>query len=345
MLATEQRAAGVHVAAVLQPHEASDHPFIASLRGADIPVTTIEVGSKHYYKEYSALRGVISRLSPSIVHTHGYRADIVGGIAARRCRVPVVSTVHGFTGGSWRNRMNEKLQLLALRRCSATIAVSRPLVERLTAAGVSPPRIYLVPNAIATPTSLSRVEARRKLGLSETQPVAGWVGRLSHEKGPDVMLKALALSDSDWQLSIIGDGPERSSLRRLADEEGIASRATFHGEVANAASFMNAFDALVISSRTEGTPISLLEAMSLGVPIVATDVGGIPDVVSDSEAIIVRPEDPRAIAAALSEARSNVMATRKRVEAARSRVRTNHSIQRWIDAIAAAYESALSSRS
>lgn len=344
MIAAEQRSAGVHVAAVLQPHEAVDHPFIMGLRAADIPVTTIEVGRKRYYKEYSALRRIISRLSPSIVHTHGYRADLVAGFAARRSRVPVVSTVHGFTGGDWRNRVNERLQLLALRRCSATIAVSRPLVERLTAEGVTPTRIHLVPNAIATPMSLSREEARRKLGLSEAGFVVGWVGRLSREKGLDVMLKALALSDPDSHLSIIGEGPERSSLRRLADEEGIASRVKFHGEVANAASLMNAFDTLVISSRTEGTPISLLEAMALGVPIVATKVGGIPDVVSDSEAIIVPAEDPRAIAAALSEMRSNPSAARKRAGAARSRVHSAYGVRRWMADIGAAYESVLGTR-
>lgn len=344
MMAVEQRAAGVHVAAVLQPHEAENHPFVTNLRALGVPVTIIEVGSKHYLKEYRALRRLISRLSPAIVHTHGYRADLIGGLAARGSNVPAVSTVHGFTGGSWRNQINEKLQLLAVRRSAAAIAVSRPLVDRLAAEGVPRERIHLVPNAIASASSLSRLEARRRLDLSTDGFVVGWVGRLSPEKGPDVMLHALALSAPDCQLSVIGEGPERDSLRSLAEQSGIASRVVFHGEVASAASVMSAFDAIVISSRTEGTPITLLEAMSLGVPVIATNVGGIPDVVTDAEAVLVEAENPRAIANAITEVRSNLVATRNRAEAARSRVHSRYGVQRWMTLITAAYKSALSKR-
>ncbi len=343
-MAAEQRGNGAHVAAVLQPHESENHPFVTNLRAQDIPVTTIEVASKQYLKEYRALRQLISRLSPAIVHTHGYRADLVGGLAARRSDVPAVSTVHGFTGGNWRNQINEKLQLYALRHSAAAITVSRPLADRLAAEGILRERIHLIPNAIAAPRALSRIEARRQLGLPVDGFVVGWIGRLSREKGPDVMLQALASSEPAFHLSVIGEGPERDSLRRLAEQLGIASRLTFHGEVANAASLMNAFDAIVISSRTEGTPITLLEAMAVGVPVIATNVGGIPDVVTDAEAVIVGAEDPRAIARALGDVRSNVATSRARADAARVRVESKYGLQRWMTAIAAAYSSALSNR-
>jgi len=108
------------------------------------------------------------------------------------------------------------------------------------------------------------------------------VGRLSREKGADVILDAIAACKPPWRLSIIGDGPERERLKQQAARLGITDRVTWHGPVSNAGKLLSAFDAFVLSSRTEGTPIVLFEAMHSGVPIVTTSVGGVPDVVSST---------------------------------------------------------------
>ena len=141
-----------------------------------------------------------------------------------------------------------------------------------------------------SPTPLSRADARRALGLPATGLIAGWVGRLSREKGIDVFIDALAsLTDRTIHAAILGDGPERTT--ESARAESIApSRFRWLGAVPDAARYFAAFDLFVLSSRTEGLPMVMLEAMAAGIPIVATNVGGIPDLLSSSEGMLVAPE-------------------------------------------------------
>ena len=344
MLAAGQENRGVHVAAVLAPGSDTDHPFVSKLHNIGIPVTQIVVGARSYYREYRSLSNLIDRLRPAVVHTHGYRADVIGSLAARARKVPAVSTVHGFTGGGVRNWINERLQCFALKRADAVIAVSQPLVARLVAAGVPPEKIRCIQNGYSPTKHLQRSVARERLGIVGEGPVVGWIGRLSPEKGADIMLEALALSDSSWRLSVIGDGAEKDSLRRQAERLGLSERITFHGEIGNAASLLTAFDAFVLSSRTEGTPITLLEAMDAQVPIVATAVGGVPDVVTPDTAILVNAEQPAAIARGLSEIRNDAPAAAQRSMRARERLVSEFGAARWVDAVGRVYVAA-SSRS
>jgi glycosyltransferase involved in cell wall biosynthesis len=337
---------GVHVGAVLTPGEADGHPFIARLEARGVPVTRVVVAARSYVKEYRLLGALIARVNPQLVHTHGYRADVIAGALARAHHIPTVSTVHGFTGGGRRDRLYERIQCLALRRANAVIAVSKPLAEYLAGVGISRDKIHCVPNAFMPPlTSPARSAARERLGIAREALVAGWVGRLSREKGADVMLDALAQVNASWQLSIIGDGPERNALQQQAANLGIADRITWHGLVENAGSLLTAFDAFVLSSRTEGTPITLFEAMHACVPIVATRVGGVPDIVSPSHAILVPTEQPGAIARALAEVVNEPSAAARRSVLARERLLQSFGTAGWLDAIDAVYQAAFRSNS
>jgi glycosyltransferase involved in cell wall biosynthesis len=338
MLAVGQRQRGVHVAAVLTPAEGVGHPFLARLDALEISFTPLIVGPRNYVREYRSLGALVKRLRPDVVHTHGYRADVIAGAVARAYRVPTVSTVHGFTGGGIKIRLWERVQCFALRRADAVIAVSRPLVDRLVRAGVPRTRIHCVPNGFApTEQMIARSDARRKLGIDDGAIVVGWVGRLSWEKGADVMLRAIAGSDPSWQLSIIGDGPERDSLRAQAAALGITNRVTWHGLVPNAGSLLAAFDAYVLSSRTEGTPIALFEAMHAGVPVVATRVGGVPDVLGPAEALLVAPEHSQMIAQALDEIAARPSAAAQRSLLARDKLRSFNAAS-WLVAVDAVYD-------
>jgi len=337
MLSGIQAAEGAHVAAVLEPGSENDHPFVRGLESRGVPVTTIVVGARSYLREYRGLKELIARLRPGVVHTHGYRSDVIGIAAARSARIPSVSTVHGFTGGGIRNRINEHIQCLALRRAAAVIAVAAPIVERLARAGVPRARIHCIPNGFTHGTQLPRSLARQRLGISDGTLVAGWVGRLSAEKGADVLLRALAQTETSWQASIIGDGPERERLGQLALDLGINDRVTWHGAVSDAGSLFSAFDAFVLSSRTEGTPIVLFEAMDASVPVVATTVGGVPDVITDADAILVPSENPPAIARGLRTIKENPAAARKRSFHARGRLTSAFGDSAWVAAIDAVY--------
>jgi len=341
MLSAAQRQNGVHVAAVLEPREATEHPFVARIQTLGVPITTVVVGARSYWREYRELTALIVRLRPELVHTHGYRADLIGGAAARASHVPVVSTVHGFTGGSMRNRLYEALQAFALRRADAVIAVAAPLAPRLEGARVAPEKIHLIPNGFAPLNGLlTRDMARRRLGIGADALVVGWVGRLSKEKGPDVMLDAIAASDPSWRLSMIGEGAELGQLTQQATRLEVAERVTWHGAVAGAGTLLAAFDAFVLSSRTEGTPITLLEAMDACVPIVAARVGGVPDVVTPAHAILVPPEQPRAIATALAELQRDRSAAALRSKLARERLSKTFSAAAWVNAVDGVYRAA-----
>jgi glycosyltransferase involved in cell wall biosynthesis len=338
MLSQGQGGDNAHVAAVVSPHDVNDHPFINALEAAAIPVTPVVVGGRGYLREYRTLSALVAQLRPRVVHTHGYRSDVIGGAVARAHDIPTVSTVHGFTGGGRRNRLNETVQCFALRRADAVLAVSRPLVDRLARVGVPRERIRWIPNAFAAPThTLSRAAARKALGIADGAVVAGWVGRLSREKGADVMLEALARSDPSWRLSMIGDGRERDRLERLATSLRIGDRVVWHGEVANAGALMPAFDAFVLSSRTEGTPIALFEAMHARVPVIATRVGGVPDVVGPEHALLVASEQPAAIAEALAEITQQRSAAETRSALASGRLAQAFSSRAWVAAVDEVY--------
>lgn len=333
----------MHVAGIFDPRDAVDHPFIGALRAAAVSHTVLVAPPRRYMHEYHILSGLVGQIKPQILHTHGYHADIIGGAVAKARNIASVSTVHGFTGVSLRNLLYERVQLFALRHSAAVIAVSRPLVEKLTAAGVPRHRIHLVPNGFSPSGSpVTRLEARRRLGLRADGLVIGWLGRLSKEKGADVMLDAFAVTDPAWRLSLIGEGPEKQRLMRRVSELGLEGRVTWHGEVADAGSLLTAFDAFVLSSRTEGTPIVLLEAMAAEVAIVATDVGGVPDVVTPAEAILVSAERPAMIAQALGEIRRDPSSARQRADRARDRVATRFGLDAWLRAVEATYDSVAS---
>ena len=338
MLSAAQRSEGTHVAAVLSPAQVPDHPFITGLATLGVPVTTVAVPARRYLREYRSLRGLIDRLQPGVVHTHGYHADVIGGAAARSVGACTVSTVHGFLGVPLRNWLYERLQLIALRRANALLAVSSPLVDRLAQAGISRSRIHLVLNGFApTGPTKSRTAARRELGIPENALVAGWVGRLSREKGADVMLGAMTAVERPWQLSMIGDGPQRKRLSQQADRLGVADRIVWHGSIANAGTLFSAFDAFVLSSRTEGTPIVLLEAMNAGVPIVAAQVGGVPDVVTPAHALLVPAERPDLIAQSLGALLRDPSAAKERSLLARERVAQRFGADAWLAAVDEVY--------
>jgi glycosyltransferase involved in cell wall biosynthesis len=315
-------------------------PLAERLQAARVPVRCLAFG-RHYLRERCELSRVFLATNTVVIHTHGYRADVQGGAAARRARLTPVSTVHGFTGGDAKNRLYERLQLRSLRRFAAVVAVSQPLVDRLAACSVPRERVQLIPNAYQPAgTPLSRERARKELGISADpgEFVIGWVGRLSREKGADVLVEALGLlDDRSARAVVIGDGPDRDLLEARAAALGLASRIQWLGIVPDAATRFPAFDCFALSSRTEGTPIVLFEAMAAGVPIVATAVGGVPDVVSSEEALLVPPEEPAALAQALQRIATGSADAFTRARRAANRLQAERSLEPWLAAYDAVY--------
>lgn len=315
-----------------------EDPFVVAARAHGCEVTPIEVSTRDYRGERRLILELCQSFGAHVLHTHGYRPDFLDSGVAVRLGIPRVSTIHGFTGGDWKNRVYERLQLRTLRRFDAVVAVSRAQIDRLSEAKISRERIHVIPNAWFPGAMLDREAARAKLEVPESAFHIGWVGRISREKGPDVFIDALRqLGEAPAVVSILGDGPLRAELEADLDRDPIPIQIRWQGAVPDASQLFPAFDAFVVSSRTEGTPIVLLEAMAARVPILSTRVGGIPDMVSSEEAYFVPSDDPQLLAAGLRSMIRNPAERAKRANTAQVRLQAEFSFTRWVDRYEALY--------
>ena len=302
----------VMLVAVLDREAEVPAPISAAVDGA-VDLVPLRLPARAYAAERHAVHRLAAAHGADVVHTHGYRSDVVAGPIARRIGAARVSTAHGFTGGGPRNRAYEWLQRRSLRRCDAVVAVSDALARSLAAAGV--PAVHTVVNgAFPQPAALPAASARATLGAPEGAFHVGWVGRLSREKGPDVLLEALARlpADLDWTATVVGEGSLRPGLEARVAQPPLRGRVRLAGRVDDAARLFSAFDAIVLSSRTEGTPVVLLEAIGAGTPVVATRVGGVEAAAGAGGALFVEPEDAAGLARAIADVAADPAGARRR---------------------------------
>jgi glycosyltransferase involved in cell wall biosynthesis len=159
-----------------------------------------------------------------------------------------------------------------------------------------------------------------------------------------VFVRAIAeLGDLGLRVVIIGDGPERAGLEALSHSLKLSDRVSFYGTMQDVCHLFPAFDLFVLSSRTEGTPVVLFEAMAANVPVVATQVGGVPDVVRNGqEALLVPPENPLALAEAMRASRNDSEAAERRARVARLRLTKDYSLEPWLDRYEEVYRQLMS---
>lgn len=343
-LATGQRANGhrVLVALVVDPDQELNG-LLTPFQQAEVDIEVLRVPPRAYGRERRLIRDLCVTFRPHVVHTHGCRSDVIDSGVARSLGVPTVTTVHGSSQLGGITRLYEWLEFALFRRFDAVVAVSRPLVRSLRRFGVAQDRIHVIPNGWngRAPRS-DRATARTALGLPPDQFVIGWVGRLIPVKGADLFLEACAqLSDAPVTASIVGDGVERGRLEHLSQWLGVADRVRFHGQVDDASRLFPAFDAFVLSSRSEGTPLVLPEAIAAGVPVVATTVGGVPDLVGPGEGLLVPPEQPMALAQAMLAIHADPEAAKRRAAAARHRLETEFGPQQWLARYEQVYDKCL----
>lgn len=332
-LACGQHAQGHRVAVIslIEPRDGS-HPFPVPLQEKGVTVFELRSHSKAFVSERRAVRRLLMRFHPDVVHTHGYRPDLLHAPTARRLGIPTVSTQHGTCRLGGKAALYEWMDRRALRRFQAVVAVSSPIAELLVREGVPPERVHLVPNGwTGNVAFLPRREARHALGLPCEGRIIGFVGRLIPVKGPDVFAEAfLRLRDDQARGVMVGDGSERASIEEMLRAAGRRDRLLLAGHRDCAAALLKAFDLFVLSSRSEGTPIVLFEAMAAGVPTVVTAVGGVPDVVSERESRIVPPDDPAALATAVQEALADPADTTARARRATARLERDFGVAQWL---------------
>lgn len=329
-----------HVVALMS--RPGPHPFVELLRADGVPVTEVRCGPRRYLAEVLAVARVLRESGASLVHTHVYHADVIGYVAARRCGIPVVATVHGFTANGWKNAFYIWLDLRLLRRFDAVICVSEAVRTRVLRSGVPGARAHVVPNAYAASRPVPRSEARARLGVGEHDVVIGWVGRFTRDKGPDLFLDAvLGLERPRTVALLVGDGPERDVLAaRVAGATSCACDVRLLGRQDDAGSLLAAFDVLVMSSRSEGVPMVLLEAITAEVPVVSFAVGGIPEVLSDDAGFLVPAGDVASLRRAIAWSLEHPEEGRRRCRVAKGILTDRLGAQRWLDGLESVYRAA-----
>ncbi len=255
---------------------------------------------------------VLTYLAPDILHTHTVGALwYLGPVAQKVCRIPVLHTEHidnvGKATGWWTKTKTRLLWHRAGRFSDRFCCVSDDVARSAARWGtVTRSKVETVLNGIDTERYAdpsSRAEVRAHLGITAEKRVVGTVGRLNEVKNQKLLLRAVAAlghDHADVHILLVGDGPERGALEKLAADLGLSSRMHFAGYQRKPERFLPAMDLFALTSRIEGLPLALLEAWAAGLPIVSSAVGGVPKVVVNGENGLLFPNgDEGALATAL----------------------------------------------
>lgn len=252
---------------------------------------------------------IIRTHHPTVIQSHGYKSALVAWICASVYRIPWLAFSHGYTSENRRISLYNRLDAWVLRRADAVVAMSHAMADQLAAGGVPVNRIHVIHNAI-DPAEYSvggnGSPWRRRWGISADEVVLGVIGRLSPEKGQQIFLKAfqgVVARAPNRRAVLVGDGPEKERLVQLVRRLGLASHVLFTGHDSHIEELYPALDLVVIPSLSEGLPNVLLEGLLYGKPVVATDVGGIPEILKPAGAgWLVPPGNVRALEHAILEA-------------------------------------------
>jgi glycosyltransferase involved in cell wall biosynthesis len=308
-----------------------DEVYALDRLARELGVSYVEVPERHSFDPaiWGSLRRLVRERHIDIVHGHDYKSNLLALLLSRAEPVAPLATAHGWTGQSLRERwLYYPAERSLLSRFPRVIAVSSEIADRLVDAGVRRERITVVLNGIDAHTfrrDPARIEpTRASLGVSRSTLVAGSVGRLEQQKRFDLLIEAAARlrqQQRDVTVAIVGDGSLAEPLRAHARTHGIADACIFTGHRTDIVDVLHGFDLFVQSSEYEGTPNCVLEAMAVGVPVVATTVGGTAELIEDHvHGLLVPPHDVPALAAAMASALDNRQASEARASAARVRI-------------------------
>lgn len=343
---------------LIRPWEAHN-AFIDSARAAGYQCHAIPVALKPRNQGHDIFRVVrcltrcralLKCLRINLVHTNGYFADLIGIPAARSLKLRSIATCHGFIEGDRKLRLYNLADKKILRFADRTAAVSANIRDALIASGVSSKRIEVIANAVEMQPedekiSEGRAILRKRFHIRDQDIVLGYAGRMSEEKGLLYLIEAagvLLKGGIPVKLLMVGDGPQRGVLEKAAVKIGIQSEVIFTGFQLQAETFLKAMDIFVLPSLTEGTPMAMLEAMSGGVPVIASAVGGVPDIIcSDQNGILVEPARPQQIVQAVKVLHRNRIRSQAIINEARRTIEERFSIIAWIKRYEALYSSLL----
>jgi len=311
-LAREQKRLG------LQPCIASIRPpgtvatdFEQLARSWELEVLPIRIQPLPTPRTLRTLLHSVRSWGADVLHSHGYKADVLLGPMPRAWRGPMLTTLHGWShspafSSLW---LRERLDRLALHRIDLVVSVTRAMLELPGLRGFAHHRLRVIPNGIPSRSARALDLAAGSGRIPElpvthmvflrARPTLVAIGRLSPEKGFDLLLeafsRALAAGGAPHQLLIVGDGPERAALEQRIARLKLHERVRLAGYLPGADRLLQQAAGFVMSSRTEGMPVVMLEAVQWPVPILATAVGAIPELMPAGRGVLVPPGDVAAL--------------------------------------------------
>lgn len=322
--------------------------YVEQLRGLGATVRVLrppcEIAPRRRLRDVVELAEMLTADGTEVLHTSLIHANILGVAAGRLARVPVVSSLHGTLDDTGRHRRHVRLlETTALRwGAQRVIAVGRSVAEE-HAARLGGRQIDVVPNAVRPAvrlTSAARDRMRLSFGIGPSAPLLLTVGRLTPEKGQDVLLSAFATvvqRHPTCRLLLVGDGPLLPALREQAAALGVEDAVRLVGQRDDVPSLLKTADVFVSASLYEGLPLAVLEAMAAGLPVVATSVGEVPTLLGDGRGVVVPPSSPTALGTAVSELLDQPGRLAQLRGAGPAYIEHNHSSAAWADRLMAIY--------
>jgi glycosyltransferase involved in cell wall biosynthesis len=302
-----QRPVQILIANFLRGDDSPENALTRTLHSAQMPIEFIREKGRFDPSVIPQIRSLAKKHNADIVWTNSVKSHFLVNRARRNQAFRWAAFHHGYTSTDFKMRLYNELDRVSLRHAQRVLTVCAAFAEQMKERGVEASRIRVQHMPIRR-FSISQEDAaqlRSDLRLMPETRVILSVGRLSQEKGHTDLIAAFVrlrdrMKDFSLRLVLVGDGPERLNLERQARESDAADHIIFCGHRDDAKRFYGIASVFALPSYTEGTPNVLLEAMAAGVPVVATSVGGIPELVTDGkEALLVHPANPPELATAL----------------------------------------------
>lgn len=324
----------------------ADGPLRAELEAAAIPVTAIGKRWKIDPSAFARLTRELRRRQPALVHTWLFAANSYGRAAASRAGVPHIVAAERCVD-RWKAWHELAIDRYLAKRSDRIVTNSTGVREFYAGHGVPAEKLVVIPNGVppAAQSSVSRADLLAELGLPADARLIGAVGRLWPQKRVKDLIWAadvLKIIRQDAHLLIVGDGPLADRLHRFRRQSRIEDQVHFLGERNDVARLMPHFDVLWLGSAYEGQPNSVMEAMSAGVPVVATDIPGTRDLVVDGETGYLVPiGNGPAFARQTERILTDPALARRLGDAARERMHREFSVERMVERHAALYRELL----
>ncbi len=327
--------------------------FVSAARALGLEVDVIPERGRFDRSVIAALRKIVVERSPDVIVTHQVKSHFLINVSRLWKRYPWVAFNHGYTTTDRKMLLYNRLDRWSLPKADRVVTVCEAFAKGLVSMGVPRERIHVQHNSIRPEAAVSARELnllRSKLGLDEGERMILAVGRLSKEKAHIDLLRAFKIlvdthSEINARLVIVGDGPERGPLNEAAASLGIEDRVVFTGQTRNVGVYYAAAAVLVNSSHSEGSPYVLLEAMTAGLTIVATAVGGVPEIVEHNEtALLVPAGDAQAMVDAIARLLKDEHLADQLAENASALVSSRFSPEAYMRSLITVYGEALGSK-